>query len=189
MDTTTSILDDTQINEETFLLLGLALFCVQELEFALYGIASHLSHLPEAKKDNRFAKLTPNDFLSSDPEKKALRKATLGQVCTLFGDLLLISGEELDQLVVDRNLIVHDFLRNVRPIRGVVSISNPNGFLMAFIINVERFNSGIRGLLSHLIEAIAKKEGRLDEIAVTDADIKNRKIFESIVATRLTIRS
>ncbi len=189
MNTTTSTLDVPHINEETFLLLGLALYCAQEFEFGLYGIASHFSHLPEAKKDKRFANLTPNDFLSSDPKKKALRKATLGQVCTLFGERLLLSGEELDQLVTDRNLIVHDFVRNVRPIRGVIGIPDPNGFLRAFITKVERFNAGIKGLLSILMEAVAQKVGRLDEISATDADLKNRKVFESIMVTRLTNHS
>lgn len=189
MNTTTSTLDVTHINEETFLLLGLALYCAQKFEFGLYGIASHMSHLPEAKKDKRFANLTPNDFLSPDPAKKALRKATLGQICTLFGERLLLSGEELEQLVTDRNLIVHDFWREVRPMRGAVSIPNPNDFLRAFITNVERLNAAIKGLLSYLMEAAAKKEGRSGEITVTDADLENRKIFESIVAARLTNHS
>lgn len=186
MDTTISPPDVTHINEETFLLLGMALFYAQKFEFGLYGIASHFSHLPEAKKDKRFANLTPNDFLSSDPEKKVLRKATLGQVCALFGQRLILSGEELDQLVVDRNFIVHDFWRNVTLIRGVVNMANPNDFLRDFIMKVERFNSGIQGLISHMREAAAQKEGRLDEIVLNDTDIKNRKIIESIVAARLT---
>lgn len=150
----------THINEETFVLLGLALYCVQKFEFGLYGIVSHMSHLPEAKKDKRFSNLTPNDFLSPDPEKKTLRKATLGQICTLFGDRLLLSGDELEQLIIDRNLIVHDFWRQVHPIRNVVGIQNPNDFLRHFIANVERLNAAIQGLLSHLIEAAAQKEGR-----------------------------
>lgn len=186
MNTTTSTLDMAHINEETFLLLGLALYCAQQFEFGLYGIASHMSHLPEARKDKRFANLTPNDFLASDPEKKALRKATLGQICTLFGERLLLSGKDLEQLVTDRNLIVHDFWREVRPMRGGVGIPNPNDFLRTFITNVERLNAAIKGLLSYLKEAAAQAEGRSDEITVTDADLENRKIFESIVAARLT---
>ena len=189
MNTVTSNPDVTHINEETFLLLGLALYCAQKLEFGLYGIASHMSHLPEAKKDKRFANLTPDDFLSSDPEKKALRKATLGQICSLFGERLLLSGEELEQIVTDRNLVVHDFWREVRPMRGVVGIPNPNDFLRSFIKNVERLNVAIKGLLSLLIEAAAQMEGRSEEIAVTNADLENRKIFESIVAARLTNHS
>ncbi|PUE23675.1 hypothetical protein B9Z39_15255 [Limnohabitans sp. JirII-29] len=177
------------IDEETFLLLGLALYCAQKFEFGLYGIASHMTHLPEAKKDKRFANLTPNDFLSSHPEKKVLRKATLGQICTLFGERLLLSSEELEQLVTDRNLIVHDFWRELRPMRGVVGIPNPNDFLRGFITNVERLNAAIKGLLSYLMEAAAQKEDRSTEIAITNADLENRKIFESIVAARLANHS
>jgi hypothetical protein len=186
---TTSNLAVTHIDEETFLLLGLALFCAQQLEFGLYGIVSHMSHLPEAKKDKRFANLTPNDFLSPDPEKKALRKATLGQICTLFGERLLLSGKELEQLITDRNLIVHDFWREVRPIRGIIGIPNPNDFLRNFIMNVERLNAAIKGLLSYLVEGAAQKEGRLEELTITNVDLESRKIFQSIIAIRLTNHS
>ncbi|UCV13333.1 hypothetical protein [Quatrionicoccus australiensis] len=189
MNNTASALAVTRIDEETFLLLGLALYCAQKFEFGLYGIASHMSHLPEAKKDKRFANLTPDDFLSADPEKKALRKATLGQICTLFGERLLLSGEELEQLVTDRNIVVHDFWREVHPMRGVVGIQNPNKFLRGFITNAERLNAAIKGLLSHMMEAVAQKEGRSGEVAVTDTDLESRKIFESIVAARLTNHS
>jgi hypothetical protein len=177
------------IDEETFMLLGLALYCAQKFEFGLYGIASHMSHLPEAKNDKRFANLTPEDLLSADPKRKTSRKATLGQVSALFGERLLLSGEELEQFVADRNLIVHDFWREVRSMRGIVGIPNPNDFLRRFIANGERLNAALKGLLSHLMEAAAKNECRSGEVIVTDADLKNRKIFESIVAKRLTNHS
>lgn len=173
------------IDEETFLLLGLSLYAAQKFEFGLYGIASHMSHLPEAKKDRRFANLTPDVFLSSDPKDKEKRKATLGQICELFGDRLLLSSDELESFVANRNLIAHDFWRAVRPLRGHVEISNPNEFLRDFIRSAQEQTSTLQGLLSHLMEAAAKKEGRSEEIFLTEGDIENRKVFESVVAKRL----
>ncbi len=173
------------IDEETFLLLGLSLFASQRFEFGLYGIASHLSHLPEAKKDRRFANLTPDVFLSSDPKDKERRKATLGQICELFGDPLLLSSEELESFIAKRNLIAHDFWRAVRPIRGHVEISNPNEFLRDFIRSAQKQISALLGLLSNMVEIAAKNEGRLEEISFTEDDIENRKVFESVVAKRV----
>lgn len=172
------------IDEETILLLGLSIYISQLFEFGLTGIVSHMSHLPEAR--GQFSKLTPEVFLSPDPKKKAHLKATLGQICRQFGDRLLLSGEELDEFVANRNLIVHNFCREVNPIRGAAGIPNPNGFLRQFVESGMRYNAAMRGLLSHLVEAAAIKEGRLEEFSITENDIENRNIFESIVSKRLT---
>jgi hypothetical protein len=144
-----------------------------------------MSHLPEAKKDRRFANLTPDVFLSSDPKDKEKRKATLGQICVLFGDRLLLSSDELENFVMNRNLIVHEFFRAVRPLRGHIEIPNPNEFLRNFIHSAQRQDSAMQGLLSHLIEEAAKKEGRSEEISLTESDIENRKVFEAVVAKRM----
>lgn len=173
------------IDEETFLLLGLALYAAQKFEFGLYGIASHMSHLPEAKKDRRFANLTPDVFLSVDPKDKEKRKATLGQICELFGDRLLLASDELEGFVVKRNLIAHDFWRAVRPLRGYTEIPNPNEFLREFIRAAQKQTSVMQGLLSHLMEAAAQKEGRSDEFSLSEGDIENRRVFEAVVAKRL----
>lgn len=174
------------IDEETILLLGLALYISQRFEFGLYGIVSHMSHLPEAKRDKRFSELTPDDFLSSDPKMKACLKVTLGQICKQFGERLLLSGEELEECVANRNLIVHNFYREVNPIRGAAGMPNPNGFLRQFVVTGMRYNAAMQGLLSHLVESAAIKEGRLEEFSMTDKDIENRNNFESIVSKRLT---
>ncbi|MEN6629558.1 MAG: hypothetical protein ABFC42_07930 [Sulfuricella sp.] len=174
------------MNEESFLLLGLALYTAQKFEYGLYGIASHLSHLPVAKKDRRFTNLTPEIFLSSDPEHKACRKATLGQICELFGDSLLISGEELESFVASRNLIVHDFWREVNPLKDSIGIQNPDEYLREFIEKGLQLTKVLHGLLSHMIEAAAKSQGRLDEIALTECDIENRKAFEAVASKWLT---
>lgn len=43
--------------------LGIALLVAQGVEFALYDIASHLSHTGVAQKDKRLKNLTPETFL------------------------------------------------------------------------------------------------------------------------------
>ncbi|MEY4520305.1 MAG: hypothetical protein RLZZ499_2905 [Cyanobacteriota bacterium] len=93
---------------DEYILLGAAIISAQKLEFALYGIVSHLSHLPEARKEKRFRELTPEEFLRGDMEDL---KATLGQISTAFGDTLLMSNEELNQFIKDRNLIAHNYWR------------------------------------------------------------------------------
>jgi hypothetical protein len=173
------------IDEETFLLLGLSLYAAQKFEFGLYGIASHMSHLPEAKKDRRFSNLTPEIFLSSDPKDKKRRKATLGQIYELFGDRLLLSSDELESFIANRNLIVHDFWRGVHSLRGQVEIQNPNEFLREFIRSAEKQTSVIQGLLSYLREAAANKQDRSEEISFSESDTENRKVFETVVAKRL----
>lgn len=175
------------IDEETFLLLGLAVYAAQKFEFGLYGIVSHLPHLPEAKRENRFASLTPELFLSHDPKARQKRKATLGQICEVFGDRLLLTSNELEEFVTTRNLIVHDFWREIRPLRGHVGIPNPNQFLRDFICLAEKQTQAMQGLLSYLVEAVAVKEDRADEISLTESDIENRRVFESIVAKRLAL--
>lgn len=49
-------------------LLGAAILSAQKLEFTLYGIVAHLSHLPEAQKEKRFRDLTPERFLRGNIE-------------------------------------------------------------------------------------------------------------------------
>ena len=166
-------------------LLGQALWLAQRIEYGLYGLAAHMPHLPEAKKDKRFANLTPDDFLSPDPAKKKLRKATLGQIYDLFGDRLNLSGKEFDQFVAHRNLIVHDFWRETNPGRGGISIPNPEQFLREFLNRAIRLDSAIQGLYAYSIEAAAEKEGRLDELKTTERDTKNKQEYASLVASNL----
>ena len=99
------------ISENIFCLLGKSLFFAQKVEFVLHGIASHLGHLEEAKKDKLFSNITARDFLSNDPEKRKLRKSTLGQIYKLFGDRLLINNIAFDLFVEERNFFAHEFFR------------------------------------------------------------------------------
>lgn len=169
---------------DTFTLLGIAVLLCQKIEFGLYGIASHLPHLPEAKKDRRFANLTAEIFLSSDPKHAQLRKATLGQLTPVFGDRLLLSGPELEEFVIDRNRVMHNFWRDTRPRRGVTAIPDPDAYLRDFIARAEKFTRTIQGLISHMQEAAAGKEERLAELQITESDRENRAIYEQFVAAR-----
>jgi hypothetical protein len=167
------------MDAETLMLLGGAVCSAQKLEFGLYGIAAHCSHLPEARKDKRFANLNAKDFLSNEPEKRALRKATLGQIAKLFANAFMLPLTELEELVERRNLIFHEFWREVTNKRGTSNIADPKKFLVQFISDCEEWIAAIEGLISFLKEAAATKEGRLDEIQITEIEqIKRDKFLD-----------
>ena len=162
------------ISQDTLLLLGTALFRAQKIEFILYGIASHLGHLDIAKNDKIFSKITAKDFLSDDPKKQRLRIATLGRVYKLFGETLMISNLPFDLLVNERNFFVRNFFREVT--------KSDDNFdyiqrLNIFIDLMDFTEKALKGLLSNLMEAAAKKEGRLHELTITSEDEENRKFY------------
>lgn len=170
------------VSDDVFLLLGKGLFHAQRVEFILYGIASHMGHLDEAKKDKRFAKITAKDFLSDAPEKRKLRTATLGSVYKLFGDKLLLSGLPFDLFVQERNFFAHEFFRALS--------RNPNMSehlkrLNDFIDLAGLTEKALRGLLSELMEASAKKEGREGEFQILQDDEDNRKYYKAFVALHM----
>lgn len=169
------------LDEDYLTLLSFALHQAQKIEFALYSLASFLSNTEEAKKDKRFANLTVKDFLSSDLEKQELRKATLGQLCRLFGEKLLLAGEVLDSFVEKRNIIVHEFYRETFTHYGCYKINNPKVYLLNFIEESRVLEKAISGLFSLAVEAAAKKEGRTNELNITVEDERNRKIYEILV--------
>ncbi|HEY8095850.1 MAG TPA: hypothetical protein VIE65_07100 [Methylobacter sp.] len=143
-------------------LLGASLLAAQKFEFALYGIVSHLSHLPEAQKEKRFRDLTPEKFLHGNIEDL---KATLGQLETAFGQKLLISTEELKVFIRHRNLIAHNYWRLTKPdIKNSEKLDDPELFLRRFLESCDKWAAISRGLLYVLIEAAAQKENRLSEI-------------------------
>lgn len=166
------------ISENTLLLLGTAIFRAQRVEFLLYGIASHLSHLDVAKTDKVFSKITARDFLSDDPKTERLRKATLGHVYKLFGDKLLISGLPFDLLVKERNFFVHDFFRSLK---GNSNDDEYTQRLKTFIDLVDITEKALKGLLSNFMEASAKKEGREHEFVISQTDKENRRFYETFV--------
>ena len=162
--------------------MGKALLSAQKVEYALYGIASHLSHLDEAKKDKMFANLTAEDFLSDDPEKKKMRKATLGRLYRVFGKRLFVSNIAFDTFLQERNFIVHEFFRSLIKERDIeVHHKRLNDFIDLAAIT----EKAIKGLLSQLTEAAAHKEGRDDEFELQPEDEVNRKYYEAFVALHM----
>ena len=94
--------------EKTILLLGACLYSVQRLEFGLYGLAAHYSHIQKAQANRQFKDLDPEKFLRGDLSDL---RATLGQVARTFGEELKIEGDFLDGFLERRNVIVHRFWR------------------------------------------------------------------------------
>ncbi len=158
------------------------MYLAQKFEFGLYGIAAHMTHLPSSKKIKNFSALNPQDFLSTDPDKRKLRKATLGQLASAFGEKLMLPANDLEAYVKRRNIIAHEFWRETSTNKSTGIISHPHTFLRDFIRETELWISSIQGPLSHLIKAAAQKEGREQEMVITEKDIDDRKIYESLVA-------
>ncbi|MEZ5451755.1 MAG: hypothetical protein R3E93_02885 [Thiothrix sp.] len=170
------------VSEKIYLKLGEALFIAQKVEYILYGIASHMGHLEEAKKDWRFAKITAKDFLSDDPEKRSLRTATLGRLYKLFGERLGISSLPFDLFVKERNFFAHEFFR------ALSRNANEAEYLkrLADFIGLSTLTEkALRGLLSELMEAAAKKEGRESEFKIQPEDKLNRNYYKAFVALHL----
>lgn len=163
-------------------LLGASILSAQKLEFALYGIVSHLSHLPEAQKEKRFRDLTPEKFLRGNIEDL---KATFGQLETAFGEKLLISTSELKEFISDRNLITHNYWRLTKSnIKDGERLSDPEVFLKGFLGRCDQWASIIRGLLYVLMEAAAKKEERLSEINFSEQQQNDIKAYYAHTAIR-----
>jgi hypothetical protein len=161
-------------------LIGAAILSAQKFEFALYGIVSHLSHLPEAQKDKRFRDLSPEKFLRGDLEDT---KATLGQLEVAFGNRLLISNAELKQFIKDRNLIAHNYWRLTKAdIKGAEKLSDPEAFLRRFLARCDEWAAIVRGLLYVLMQSAAEKEGRLGEIKFDQQQLLDIAAYHSHAA-------
>jgi hypothetical protein len=164
-------------------LLGASLLSAQKFEFALYGIISHLSHLPEAQKEKRFRDLTPEKFLRGNVEDL---KATLGQLEVAFGSRLLISTDELKAFINDRNLIAHNYWRLTKSkIRESEKLADPESFLRGFLERCDQWASIIRGLLYVFMEAAARKENRLSELSFNEQQISDIKAYYAHAAKHL----
>lgn len=116
-----------KLTSDTFTLLGLAVYTAQKVEFCLYGLAAHAANLPEAKASKRFAALTPDLFLSKSAADSVALRATLGELYSTFGNRLVISSAEFDEFLEKRNMVVHNFWREVNQLRGRVGIPTPTG--------------------------------------------------------------
>ena len=154
------------ISENEFLLIGAAVIGAQRLEFALYGLAAHAAHTDAAKKDKHFKNLNPEEFLRGDLEKQ---KATLGRLVNVFGDAFLIRTKTLEQLIDDRNLIVHNYWRVfVTPSKGVERRTDGEEFLKDFIKRASGFTQIFLGFVYRWAEGAARKEGRTEEFVRTE---------------------
>lgn len=173
------------LETQDYALLGIAMVSTQKLEFALYGIAVHLTHLPGVASDSRFRALTPADFLSPLPEKRAIRKATLGQIARKLGPHLLFPADELEDYVARRNLIAHDFWREVASIKGSGMMANHRMYLVRFIKDTDRWLSAVRGVLSIMHEAAAKNEKREGEFHLTEDLLRHRETYYAIATKNL----
>jgi hypothetical protein len=161
-------------------LLGAAILSAQKFEFALYGIVSHLSHLPEAQRDKRFRDLTPEKFLRGNIEDL---KVTLGQLETNFGERLLISTNELKDFIRDRNLIVHNYWRLTKAnVKNGEKLTDPEEFLREFLVRCDQWASIISGLLCIFIKTAAEKEGRLSEVNFSDQQMSDIAAYSAHVS-------
>ena len=132
------------------------------MEFLLYGLASHLTHLPEFQS-RRYESLNAETFLRGD---LANQKATLGQLVRDFSDKLLITSEELGKFVEDRNLIAHNYWRLVHAnIQGGQSMSDPRRFLQDFANRCAHWENVLRGFLALAKIVLAERSGTAVEIS------------------------
>ncbi len=168
-------------------LLGAALLSAQKLEFSLYGMVSHLSHLPEAKKEKRFRDFSPEKFLRGNLEDL---KSTFGQLEVVFGERLLISTSELKCLIRDRNLIAHSYWRLTKAnIRGGEGLSDPEKFLKEFLARCDQWAAIFNGLLYSLMLAAAEKEGRLLELNFTGQQLSDIEAYDAHLRRHYTVAS
>lgn len=166
-------------------LLGGCLMAAQKMEFILYGIASHLSHIPEAK-EKRFRQLTPEKFLRGDPSEL---KATLGQMEKVFGEKLHISSSELNEFIRHRNLFAHNYYRLTKiQIAGTKNLENPEEFLRKFLEQCAYWENVLSGLLYLMLVNTAKKENRECEINLSELQKSTIAAYSAHIEKRLTSR-
>ena len=165
-------------------LLGLAMLGAQRVEFALYGVVSHLTILTDSKR-KEFRTLTPEKFLRGNGEDC---KATLGLLVHESGDRLLLTTEDLEKFVRNRNLIAHDFWRlaHIR-IRGGRRLEDPEAFLNQFIEDCLRWDRILQGLIATMRHASAEKLGRV--INISDEELAYAAEFERNAKEHLRSKS
>lgn len=165
---------ESHIDHEELILLGCAILTAQKLEFAIYGLASHFKEKKSGYKD-----LTPEEFLRGDGTKT---KATLGRLVKDFAPDLKIDDSELDQVVIDRNLIAHDYWRlRVAKIKGGRSLDDPEDFLRRFITRCEKWVAICQALIQLARISIAEKLDRKHEILDTpEAERNHRELIKLI---------
>lgn len=160
-------------------LLGAAVYQAQKIEFALYGIASLITHLPEFKGNKKLRDLTPESFLRGDFRKL---KATFGELKDHFAGRLVLSSPELNRFVTDRNLIVHNFFRQFHTTHGDDRPGDPIDFLRDFLVRGATLQKVFEGLLVIMKEVAAEKAGLVAELVLTEQDQANKAVYLGYVS-------
>jgi hypothetical protein len=170
------------MTSEDYLRLGVALSKAQNIEFAIYGILTHLKKTPEIVKDKRLRNLTPREFLSSDPINKPLRTMTLGQLNKALPEGFGLCSEYIQDYVDRRNLLVHEFMREINPKYASNGVIDPEVFLTKFIVDSDEFESILLGLLYVIMDQVADKQGVPERKPVgEDVDLAKAVFYEHIL--------
>ena len=162
-------------------LVGAAILGAQKVEFALYGIAAHLN-----LQDNRVNTLDPEKFLRGDIKNI---KLTLGTLVKIVGDELLLSTEELDQFVDERNLIAHNYWRLTKAkIREGRKLDNPEEFLIQFVAKCDYWEKVLSGLIALMKQKAAENENRESELNLSEKESSNLKYYMKAAENHLVKR-
>ena len=155
--------------------LGGAVLAAQRMEFLLYGLVAHFED--ELKRsDKRFRDLTPESFLRGD---LADLRSTRGQLADTYGDELLLSTDDLNRFVKNRNLIVHNYWRLTKSgIRDGPLLDDPMQFLLRFIKDCQKWGRILMGVPVAMKQAIESSDtGQrtliVDEMAYLDDYIQH----------------
>ena len=163
-----SIADNKEVVLQECATIGAAVLAAQRVEFLLYGLIAHIK--PELKRrDRRFRHLTPESFLRGDLSDL---RATLGLLTKTHGTKFLLSADELEVFVKNRNLIVHNYWRLSKArIRDGGTLQNPIAFLQEFLDDCLRWERILRGVLATMKLSIAEATGVEQQLALTHEDL------------------
>ena len=166
--------------------VGAAILAAQRIEFLLYGIIAHIK--PELKeRDKRFRHLTAESFLRGDVSDL---RATLGQLVKVYGTEFLLSADDLEAFVKNRNLIVHDYWRLTKArIRDGQTLENPMAFLQEFLGDCQRWEGILRGVLANMRLSAARATGDERRAALTSDDLDYMDQYGQHVRSHLVRKS
>ena len=162
--------------------MGAAVLAAQRVEFLLYGLVAHVK--PELKRrDKRFRHLTPESFMRGDLSDL---RATLGQLAKSYGTKFLLSADDLEVFVQNRNLIVHDYWRLSKGrIRDSRTLENPMAFLQEFLDDCARWEGILRGVLANMRLSVARATGGEGQLALTPKDLDYMDQYRQHVQSQL----
>ncbi len=169
------------MNERELTLLGACVYSVQKFEYGLYGLASHYSHISEAKNNRAFKNLDPEKFLRGDLSDF---RATLGQISGTFGNEFHLKSEFLDGFLEKRNLIVHRIWRLTHDRKDEAPFSDLGEFLQDFLLECEEWIKIFRGLLSLIIEGAWIKSDKQEKFIRSEQDAECVKAFEDFLGAK-----